>query len=157
MTTDDEKLQMALAVFKHLGPLPGQVLATSDFIALAGTNGWRNLDVLDGVKAGYAKGFFDDGPNYGIQLTADGFAAVSPLNDSSRAQTVVKTIETSQAETPANSTRNEISQGESVSANVKVSEHDTPFPAFDGESRGLLNQKFSLRLPPTKTFSASQP
>ncbi|HTE78316.1 MAG TPA: hypothetical protein VK653_16480 [Xanthobacteraceae bacterium] len=104
MATDDAKLQMALAVFRHLGPIPGQVLAASDFIALATTNGWQNLDVLDGVKAGYAKGFFDDGPNYGIQLTANGFAAISSLNDSSQpeADAVAKSIETSQVETPAN-------------------------------------------------------
>jgi hypothetical protein len=119
MPTDDEKLQMALTVFTHLGSIPGQVLMASDFMALAAIHGWRNLDVLDGVKAGYAKGLFDDGPNYGIQLTANGFAAISTLNDPSQAETdaVTKSIETSQGETSANLVQNQKDESRSLSSN----------------------------------------
>ena len=81
MVTEDEKLQMALAAFKRSNRTPGQALSPFDFIDIAAKNSWRNLDVLDGVKAGFAKGFFDDGPNYGIQLTSAGFAAIAALNE----------------------------------------------------------------------------
>ena len=115
MATEDEKLQMALAVCKSLSPSLGQVLSPYDFLAVAATNAWANLDVLDGVKAGYANGFFDDGPNYGIQLTANGFAAISPLTDLNQAGTAAftKSIEIGQNEAATNSAENENSRAES--------------------------------------------
>jgi hypothetical protein len=135
MATDDEKLQMALAVFKHLSPSPGQVLSPYDFLAVAAANSWRNLDVLDGVKAGYTKGFFDDGPNYGVQLTPNGLAAISPLTDSSRAETAAftKSIEISQTETSTNLAENEMSPAGSLPSSGEGSTHDKPFPIFEVE------------------------
>jgi hypothetical protein len=144
---------MALAVFKHLGAIPGQVLAASDFMALAATNRWRNLDVLDGVKAGYAKGLFDEGPNYGIQLTANGFAAISTLNDPSQAETdaVTKSIETNQAETSANWAQNEMNEAVPLLSNGEETEHDQLFAIFNVEEKTTvmdrLLKSFSLRLP----------
>jgi hypothetical protein len=87
MATEDEKLQMALAAFKCSSRTPGQALSPFEFIDIAAKNFWRNLDVLDGVKAGFAKGFFDDGPNYGIQLTSAGFAAIAALNETVQTET----------------------------------------------------------------------
>lgn len=81
MATDAEKLQMALDAFKHFGAISGQRLFPHSLIAIAVKNDWRNLEVLDGVKLGYAKGFFADGANYEIKLTGDGFAAVSAANE----------------------------------------------------------------------------
>jgi hypothetical protein len=134
MATDDEKLQMALAVFKHLSPSPGQVLSPYDFLAVAVTNSWRNLDVLDGVKAGYTKGFFDDGPNYGVQLTPNGFAAMSLLTDY-QAQTAAftKSIEIGQTEAATNLAENEMSPAESLPSSGEGSTHDKPFPIFEVE------------------------
>jgi len=138
MPTDNDKLQMALAIFKHFSPIPEQVLLPYDFIAVAGTNDWRNLDVLDGVKAGYAKGFFVDGPNYGIKLTSDGFAAISALDQTSQNETTAVSAsteinqtdaaalnETSQNDTAVASELNERNQTDAAAALNKASQTET--------------------------------
>ena len=94
MATDDGKLQMALGVFKQFSTNPGQALLPHNFIAIAAKNDWRNLDVIDGVKLGYAKGFFDDGPNYAIKLTNDGFVAILALNEKLQNETLSNTHDT---------------------------------------------------------------
>jgi hypothetical protein len=54
----------ALDVFKHFGTNPRQGLLPDNFITIAAKDDWRQLDVIEGVKLGFAKGFFDDGSKY---------------------------------------------------------------------------------------------
>jgi hypothetical protein len=96
VATDDEKLQMALDIFRHFGINPGQGLLPHNFITVAAKNDWQHLDVIDGVKLGYAKGFFDDGPNYELKLTGDGFAAISAPNETIQTGTISNTHDTNE-------------------------------------------------------------
>ncbi len=57
------------------------MLLPRDFITIAAKNGWQNLDLIDGVKLGYAKGFFENGPGHAVQLTKDGFAAILAMSE----------------------------------------------------------------------------
>jgi hypothetical protein len=50
--------------------------------------------VIEGVKLGFAKGFFDDGSKYEIKLTGTGFAAISASNETIKAMTTSNTHET---------------------------------------------------------------
>ena len=112
MPTEDEKLQMALDVFKHFGTNPGQSLLPHNFITIAVKNDWENLDVIDGVKLGYARGFFDDGPNYEVTLTSNGFAAISAPNGTFPNETI-QTVTISNAH---NSNRHDITRDEPMTS-----------------------------------------
>jgi hypothetical protein len=76
LPTDDEKLRMALDVFKHFGTRPGEGLMPNNLVATVAKNGWRMDDLKKGIELGYAKGFFENGPNSSIRLTDVGFAAI---------------------------------------------------------------------------------
>jgi hypothetical protein len=76
LPTNDEKLRMALDIFKHFRTHPGEALLRHNVVALVAKNGWRMDVVTKGIELGHAKGFFEDGSHKSIILTEAGFAAI---------------------------------------------------------------------------------
>lgn len=76
LPTDDEKLRMALDIFKHFGAHPGEALLRHNVAVLVAKNGWRMEDITKGIELGHATGFFEDGSHRSIILTEAGFAAI---------------------------------------------------------------------------------
>ncbi len=73
LPTDIEKARMALDTFKHFGTRPGEVLMLQNFLAVAMKKGWRTTDVVEGLEYGSSQGWFEEGPNHTIRLTAAGY------------------------------------------------------------------------------------
>jgi F0F1-type ATP synthase assembly protein I len=74
--SNDEKLQLALSVFRNLKSRSGDSLIPNNFFAYAATHRLSAKDVMAGVNLGVELGWFLSGPNGTIVLTDMGFAKV---------------------------------------------------------------------------------
>ncbi len=71
-STDDEKARLVLDIFRHFDTEPGEQLAAGNLLSIAAMNGWQTTDVNEGYRYGVTLGWFEDGPNGTVMLTAKG-------------------------------------------------------------------------------------
>ena len=76
LPTPEENARRVLNIYKHFGTRPGEGLSTQNFLAVAVDQGLCNNDLLDGLRYGDEKGWFEDGPNGSVRLTEAGFAEI---------------------------------------------------------------------------------
>ena len=76
LPTPEENARRVLNIYKHFGTRPGEGLSTQSVLAVAVDQGLSNNDLLDGLRYGDEKGWFEDGPNGSVRLTEAGFAAI---------------------------------------------------------------------------------
>jgi len=76
LPTPEENARRVLNIYKHFGTRPGEGLSTQNFLAVAVDQGLCNDDLLDGLRYGDEKGWFEDGPNGSVRLTEAGFAEI---------------------------------------------------------------------------------
>ena len=76
LPTPEENARMVLNIYKHFGTRPGEWLSTQNFLGVAANQGLHSNDLLDGLRYGGEKGWFEDGPNGSVQLTKAGFAEI---------------------------------------------------------------------------------
>ena len=74
LPTADEKARMALEAFRSINGRPGDVVTRRHFTAVALEKRWRSDEVAEGIKEGYDRGWFEDGPNGSVRLTKAGFS-----------------------------------------------------------------------------------
>jgi hypothetical protein len=74
LPSDDERLQLALSVFRNLKSRSGDSLKPNNFFAYAATHRLSAKDLMAGVSLGVERGWFLAGPNETIVLTDMGFA-----------------------------------------------------------------------------------
>jgi len=72
----EDQARMALVVFKHFGSRPKDMLRADNFETFAPRRGWAPEDLMQGLEHGKGLGWFEDGPNGSIRLTAAGFARI---------------------------------------------------------------------------------
>ena len=75
-TTAEENARKVLSIYRHYGVRPGGALSTQQFLDIAPNVGLSENDLLNGVRYGGEKGWFEDGPNGSMRLTEAGFAEI---------------------------------------------------------------------------------
>ena len=75
LLTTDEKVRIILDTYKRMGRKAGDTLSAGNFISAAINNRISNQDIVDGLRAGYDRGLFEDGPRGSVLLTEAGYAA----------------------------------------------------------------------------------
>ena len=76
LPTPEENARKVLNIYKHFGSRPGGGLLTQNFLAAAVDQGLRTEDLLDGLRYGDDKGWFENDPNGFVLLTEAGFAEI---------------------------------------------------------------------------------
>ena len=76
LLSPEDKARMALVVFKHFGSRPKDTLRADNFVSFAPRRGWAPEDLMAGLEHGKTLGWFEDGPNESVRLTAAGFANI---------------------------------------------------------------------------------
>ena len=76
LPTPEASARRVLNIYKHFGTRPGEGLLTQNFLAVAENQGLHNNDLLDGLRYGDEKGWFENGPNGSVLLTEAGFAEI---------------------------------------------------------------------------------
>ena len=67
---------VGISIYEHFGTRPGEGLSTQNFLGVAENQGLRINDLLDGLRYGEENGWFEDGANGQVLLTAAGFAEI---------------------------------------------------------------------------------
>jgi hypothetical protein len=75
-STDEEKARLVLNIFRHFDSEPGEPLSAGNLLSIAAMNGWQTTDVNEGFRHGVTLGWFEDGPNGTVMLTAKGAGEV---------------------------------------------------------------------------------
>lgn len=75
MSSTEDKARLALDIFKQFDTEPGELIAAGNLLSIAAMNGWPTTEVNDSYRAGVTLGWFEDGPNGTVMLTAKGAAA----------------------------------------------------------------------------------
>jgi hypothetical protein len=76
LATPEECARKVLRIYEHFGTRPGEGLSTQNFLAIAAVQGLRNDELIEGLRYGDEKGWFEDGPNGFVLLTKPGFAEI---------------------------------------------------------------------------------
>ena len=76
LPTPEESARMVLKIYEHFRTRPGEGLSTQNFLAVAADQGLNTNDLLDGLRYGDEKGWFENGPNGSVRLTEAGFAEI---------------------------------------------------------------------------------
>lgn len=76
LPNDDDKARMVLDIFKHFSTRPDEVIMPQNAMAVAMERGWRNEDLIEGLKIAGDRGWIENGQNGTIRLTQNGFDQV---------------------------------------------------------------------------------
>ena len=74
--SDADKARLALDVFAHFDTEPGELLAAGNLLSIAAMNGWETTAVVASYEHGKALGWFEDGPDGTVTITAAGRAQI---------------------------------------------------------------------------------
>lgn len=74
--SDADKARLALDVFAHFDTEPGELLAVGNLLSIAAMNGWETTAVVASYEHGKALGWFEDGPDGTVTITAAGRAQI---------------------------------------------------------------------------------